>query len=104
MAKRLAFLDKARQVLTSEKFDEVKDKTDLEIMRFTCDSCSVDLADKSEAYIEARFDGLVEASTKTNDSGFIHSMVNPGEAPGKVAYRKDINDQLGAYFSGKAAN
>lgn len=104
VTKRLAFLDKARQVLTSDKFEEVKGKTDMEIMRFTCDSCNVDLADKSEAYIEARFDGLVDASEKTNDSGFIRHMVNPGEAPGQAAHRKDINTRLEAYFSGKAAN
>ena len=96
VTKRLAFLDRAKQVLTADKFEEVKGKSDKDIMRFTCDSLKIDLTDKSDAYIEARFDGLVDQSASTNDSALKHASLSmPPLTPTRESEHTEINKELG---------
>ena len=89
---RLAFNARAQTVLTEDQFKEVAEKTDLEIMRFTCDSSGVDLKDKSDAYIHARFDGLVDAKASTNDNilrdASLHVVSTTTDASEKEALKK----------------
>lgn len=76
VTERLAFIARAQTVLTEDQFKEVAEKTDLEIMRFTCDSSGVDLKDKSDAYVHARFDGLVDSKASSNDSLLIDASLH----------------------------
>ncbi len=100
VTKRLAFLDRAKQVLTADKFEEVKGKSDKDIMRFTCDSLKIDLTDKSDAYIEARFDGLVDQSASTNDEALKRaSLTMPPLTPTRESEHADINKELGEIYA-----
>lgn len=100
VTKRLAFLDRAKQVLTADKYEEVKGKPDMEIMRLTCDSLKIDLEGKSDAYIEARFDGLVDQAATTNDSKLKDASLRmPELTPTRTSEQADINKELGEIYS-----
>ncbi len=101
VTERLAFLDRAKQVLPSDKYDEAKLKSNMDIMRLTCDSLKIDLTDKSDAYIEARFDGLVDQAATTNDSKLMEaSLTMPAVTPTQASERNSLNDRLSKHRSG----
>lgn len=100
VTKRLAFLDRAKQVLTADKFEEFKGKSDKDIMRLTCDSLKIDLKDKSDAYIEARFDGLVDQAANTNDNALKNaSLTMPPLTPTRESEHAEINKDLAAHYA-----
>jgi hypothetical protein len=97
VTQRLAFLDRAKLVMPADKFDEAKGKSSIDIMRLTCDSLKIDLDGKSDAYIEARFDGLVDQSTATNDSAMLRSSLKP--TPIQLSENAKHNKGLAEYYA-----
>lgn len=97
---RLAFIDKAKQVLPADKHGEIRGKTNKDVMRLTCDSLKIDLEGKSDAYIEARFDGLVDQAATTNDSKLLgESLRMPPPSPTRASEQSAINKELGELYA-----
>jgi hypothetical protein len=95
VTKRQEFLDRAKSVMTSDAFEEVKLKGDLEIMQAACEKSGAKMTQDSEAYIRARFDGLVDAAEQTNDSKLVDlSLRTPAVAPGRAAERAELSNKL----------
>ncbi|GAG99016.1 unnamed protein product, partial [marine sediment metagenome] len=68
VTERIAFTDRAKSVMTADSFDEVKGGSDLEIMKAACSNAKLVMTEDSDAYLRARFDGLVDQAATTNDS------------------------------------
>lgn len=101
VTERLAFIGRAKTVLTEDQFKEVSEKTDLEIMRATCDSNGVDLKDKSDAYIHARFDGLVDAKSSSNDDVLRDASLHVVSKTSDANDMADLNKRMAAARSAK---
>lgn len=91
---RMAFLDKARTVLTADQFKSVQSKTVEEIRQFTCDSHDISTEGKGTAYVEARFDVLVADKAKGNDDELINLSINQPVTSADGAEYKEMNERL----------
>ncbi len=92
---RIAFTERAKLVMTADSFDEVKGKTDLEIMGAACEKAKLVMTEDSDAYLRARFDGLVDQVSTTNDSKLLTaSLTLPVVSPTRATEQASINEQL----------
>ena len=94
VAKRITFNEKVRTVLTDEQFAEIKGKTPIEIMRFTCDSKKIPTEGKSDAYIEGRFEATCDSVAEGNNNEFRNAAINPVPTIGQQADHDGINKRL----------
>ena len=97
---RIAFTERAQSVMTADSFDEVKGKTDLEIMSAACEKAKLVMTEDSDAYLRARFDGLVDQVSTTNDSKLLKSSLTmPPVSPTRVSEQTEINKQLSEIYT-----
>ena len=99
---RLAFTSRAKSVLSAEQFAKVKDKPEIEVMRFTCDSCDVNVEGKPDAYVHARFDALVDAQLNSNDDAFRSASLGARSLDGD-AHIAELNSKLKEIYTTKKA-
>ncbi len=97
---RIAFMDKARTVLTPDQFKSVQSKTVEEIRQFTCDAHDIDCLDsvtgkpKGPAYVEAWFDSIIKDKAKGNDDQLIGLTINQPVTSADGAEYKEMNERL----------
>lgn len=91
---RIAFNEKVRTVLTEDQFAEVKGKTPIEIMRFTCDSRGIKIEGKADAYVEGRFYATCDAVADGNNRELSNALANPAPTVGQQADHEGINKRL----------
>ncbi len=97
VAERIAFTERAKSVMTADSFEEVKGKTDLDIMKFACEKAKLVMTEDSDAYLRARFDGLVDQASNTNDSALRTASLAP--TPVQLSENAKHNEGLAAYYA-----
>lgn len=101
VVKRLAFIERAKLVMTADHFDEVKEQSDLEIMKAACTKAKVVMTEDSDAYLRARFDNMVDSASTTNDSKLKGASLRPVTvSPTQASERADLDSRLATYFDG----
>ena len=100
VAKRQSFLERAQSVMTADSFNEVKDKSDLEIMKAACAKSGTTMTQDSDAYYCALFDTLVTQAATTNDSVLKNQSLHmPATTPTRSGEQAKINEGLAAYYA-----
>lgn len=94
-AARRTLLDGAAVLLDEEGLKAVDSLPDMDVMRKACEAGKIDLEGKSDEYVSARFDALVEARRDTNANSLAAAVANVtsihgGQGDGKKTPRERV--------------